>query len=308
MSTKEDRIRLCGKRTQLRLKANGIMAASVMYCNYYYECPTCSSREKRKRSKIISDMIEDNSFNKLFRAVVSNDDWEALTKQMRRKGIEYIRVPQDENFALVYATDIPYKNNNTFFESTHREAIDELTKPENLFCSHGIRSTSKGWKLTTKGEQYSDSVEIHELVPAFVPTKKFGKSITLDVTNALYLHASTWKYGNVTLDNVQEYSNYRTNKAISLALAQGMEWDMSLTKIRTRTIGKEQAERWKIAHVSPPNLTVMGSGDNPFANDIEYLLQINEIDPEDHIAKFKEWASWREVDEYDPVEILFGSE
>lgn len=289
MSTKEDRkqkeIDLCGKRLDIYVKEDGIMAVRIMYCNYYLDCPDCFGRQKDTRKGAI-EKIFNHYHGKLFRAVISTEDWEAMAKQIRRKEIDYIRVPQKGNY-LVISSAQPYSNDNRFVEISSFDAVMELTTEENLFSS-GMRSSSRNWPLTKHSEQYSQTIEVEILIPAFVPSKEFGGPITLDVTNALYLHASTWKKGKVTLENVQEYSNHRTNKVIALALAAGITWDMELSKFRTVTYGLEQIEKWSVATVNDPNLTVTGPT-NPYLSNQEYLLQINAIEPEDYIGIFREY-------------------
>lgn len=306
MPSREDLIQNCGLKDGLFLGRNGLLSVRKLMCGYYKECPKCKKVEYNKRKKIVESIFH-SPMDNIYRATISENEWKNIGSQMSKKNIDYIKNPLPNGEFLVYSTDIPYKHKDAgFVKSTQVQALEELTREEILFPQNGkIRSSSRNWSLTKTTKLDCETIEIETVIPCFEPTPEYGKLITRKDMESLFLHASTWKRGEITMDNAQEYSDYRMNKAISLALARGMSWDYTRTRLVTTKCNVDDLKNWKVALVNSPALK--DDPNSPFWHNVEYLLQINEIDPEDHVRQFKEWLLQNHKGSYDDsLEILFG--
>lgn len=283
-----ERIALCGKRVNLVRGSNGIRKCVVLFCGYYTDCDFCGERQTQKRKKIINRVIFSHH-GKLFRTVIDQGEWKQVRHKLNYRQTEYIRVPQPDGKYLLITSDIVPAETGASVETSHVKAIEELTERSNLYAP-GQRSTSRNWKFKNDKPEYSETIEIYELIPAFVPTKQFGEQVTIEVTDELFLHAATWTHGPVDFSNLQQYANHVANKAISMAIAKGIRWDVNLSRMVKSTVGKEELENWARAHVDQPNLVTEGDVDGVFDN-TEYLLEINAIEPHDHVADYIKYTN-----------------
>lgn len=277
---KVERIALCGKRVNLVRGKNGIRKCQILFCGYYNDCANCNERQVYRRKSAIERVIY-SYHDDLFREIIERDEWENLRHKLNYYQSEYIRVPQENNKYLIISSE---NVDGNFTAVSHTDVISELTSKDNLFAP-GRRSTSRNWKLKQDKKEYSETIEIYELIPAFVPTKSFGELVTIEVTNQIFLHAATWKRGHVTFDNLQEYANHVANKAISLAVSMGIRWDMQMSRMAKVIVGKEELENWAICYVDEPNFTTQGDRSGVF-DDEKYLLEINAIDPHDYVSDY----------------------
>lgn len=302
---KEKSIAMCGKRIALRRGASGIRQCYVIYCGYYNDCSFCKSRQTYKRRMAVERVLSDHD-GELFRAVISQDQWESVRQKLNYNNVDYQKIPQEDGTQLlVTSASVPCDDVN-FVEMGKREILDELTKEENLYAP-GRRSSSRAWKYSQSKQEYTETMDIYELIPAFAPSQKSDGPITLNITNDLFLHAATWTKGNVTFDNLQEYANHVANKVIALALERGFRWDMALSKLVKTTVGREELDGWTRASVNAPFLTVEGDPEL-FEKNKQYLLEINQVEPHDYISEFREYIS-KENDkkEYGDLYYLFST-
>lgn len=281
--TRQERIEKCGKREALFInKVSGTLSVKKLYCGIYYgeePCESCKGYELYLRKKIVEDLVIDSDF--LYRALVSKSKWNTVRSQLARKGCSGIRVPQSGDTILIYSTGSPYTDGRYFEKIDKHVASNELSLEENLFCPHGNRSTFGTWSLSGDGDDDENSIEINVMMPAF--DRQVDKSW---LEETFSLHATTWTGGKVTLDNIQEFYNFAINKGLEFAFLQGKNWDMGGTKMQKLIVTQKMIDGWSIGSVNKPELKVQG--DRARTNK-QYLLEINEIEPTDHVAMYQEY-------------------
>lgn len=304
---KQQLIDLCGKRVGLVLRKDGFLEPQVLYCGYHNDCDFCHDVEGYNRKKVIREVFETHH-GPLFRAVIEDDNWDAIRKQIRRKSLDYRKVPQAGGSSILFCSGNPYADRDLFVEVTKQQATDELSQPDNLFAD-GYRSSSANWNFTEKAKEYSEYIEIYDLQPAFVP--KDGGKITLELSQDVYTHANIWTGGDLVFDQefLQNFWNRRINKAIDLAMLEGLRWDKKASKLRKIKVGREQLADWDFGSVNKPELKTQQKGSRIRFN-YKVMLEINEIEPHDHVSDYITYVEQQKQKEIlgDAYDIFYPDE
>lgn len=296
ISERNKKIKLCGKKFDLSINESGQIGIRPLYCGIYYgenPCEHCRNYETHRRKTIVRDLVF--SANELYKATIEEDDWATVSKQLRRRGADGIRVPQEDGTIIVFSTVDPYKKDSPFEQVDKLGAVEELGEEENLYSSGKNRSTFGEWALTSKKETSMNTIDIYILKPSFCNTDQMDGGITPKWLNELYsLHATTWTGGEVGLGNIQEYFNFVINKAIEVAIIKNAQWDIEGSKLVKWTISQEQIDNFSIGIVDEPNFRTQGDAHRRQQNK-EYLLQINAIKPNDYVKMYLEYIGEKEA-------------
>lgn len=210
------------------------------------------------------------------------DDWDTLSRQLRRKGIDGFRIPSGEDGLLIFVTEPPYRDSRGFVPVPGDEALRELSTSENLFPDGGNRSGIGSWRVSDTADRGCEEyVEIEIMFPAF------KQETSRDWWESIFsLHATTWTKGRVSLDNVQEYVTFVVNKGLELSILSGMKWDISRTKVKNMKVSQSMIDNWSIASSPKANLEIQGNDIS--RNNRKYQLQLNATDPVDYLEIYKE--------------------
>lgn len=290
--SREQRIKECGKYEVMYLNDKGQLSSRLMYCGIYYgedPCPNCKDYESYVRKKVYSNYL--NQFQTVYRKEVALEDWDTISRQLRRKQVDGFRIPNGDDGLLVFVTELPYRDARGFTPVSGDAALKELSTSENLFPSGGNRSGIGSWRVSdTKDQGCDEYVETEIMFPAF------KQDVSRDWWESIFsLHATTWTKGTVSLDNVQEYVTFVVNKGLELSILSGMKWDISRTKVKNTRISQSMIDNWSIASSSKVNLEIQG--DSAARDNRKYQLQLNAVEPVNYLEIYKEDVRQRQAKE-----------